>query len=152
GIGLLAGLLASLAAGRLVASLLFEVEAADPVSFLIAIALFLLAAALAMALPARQAARARAWDALRRKTAPDSIPACILPIPSRRRGRTRVGAREHDRAVPAQPGEQPPGGGRTRGPGGRGAPRRPHRGVVRGQPGRPAGPEHPEVRPRPRAA
>jgi predicted permease len=64
-VGLAAGLLGALAAGRLLASLLYGVEASDPVTFASA-ALFLLAVALlASALPALRAARLDPVEVLR---------------------------------------------------------------------------------------
>ncbi len=55
--GVVAGALLALAAGRLVAGFLYGVPAADPVTFVGVIALFVLVAATASLLPARRAAR-----------------------------------------------------------------------------------------------
>jgi predicted permease len=65
GIGLLAGIAGSLAASRLMASMLYKVSVIDPASFGLAIALFLLASGLAMYLPARRAAQVKVWESLR---------------------------------------------------------------------------------------
>lgn len=67
GLGLVLGLAASLAAVRLVASLidLFRVESTDPIAFLGVIALLALVAAAACFLPARRASQVNPIDALR---------------------------------------------------------------------------------------
>lgn len=64
-IGLGIGLLLSLALGRLLGTLLFEVSASDPASFLVAIVVLGTAAAAAGYLPGRRAARVDPIDALR---------------------------------------------------------------------------------------
>ncbi|MGH9479021.1 MAG: FtsX-like permease family protein, partial [Terriglobales bacterium] len=63
--GLIAGVAAALASGRLLASLLFGVRASDPAVIAAVCALLLLMAAAACAIPARQAARTSPLAALR---------------------------------------------------------------------------------------
>jgi ABC-type antimicrobial peptide transport system permease subunit len=63
--GLAAGLLASLAAMRALASLLYGVSAADPPTFLATAGVLLSISALASAIPARRAARVDPMAALR---------------------------------------------------------------------------------------
>jgi predicted permease len=63
--GAAAGILAAIAAGRLVSSMLFEVSVADPTAMGAAIAIVTAAAALAAYLPARRAARVDPMVALR---------------------------------------------------------------------------------------
>jgi predicted permease len=65
GIGLAIGIPAALAGGRLVASMLFGLKPADPMTILAALALLLLVAAFAGYLPARRAARVDPMAALR---------------------------------------------------------------------------------------
>jgi ABC-type antimicrobial peptide transport system permease subunit len=65
GIGLAIGIPAALAGGRLVASMLFRLKPADPMTILAALALLLLVAAFAGYLPARRAARVDPMAALR---------------------------------------------------------------------------------------
>lgn len=60
-----AGVLTAVGATRLMTSLLFEVRALDPVTFLAAPLLLALVAALACYLPARRAGRLDPMDALR---------------------------------------------------------------------------------------
>lgn len=64
-LGLGAGVLTAVGATRLMTSLLFEVRALDPVTFLAAPLLLALVAALACYLPARRAGRLDPMDALR---------------------------------------------------------------------------------------
>ena len=64
-LGIVAGTVATIAVTRLIASRLFGVGAADPVTMAIGIMLVILAAALAAALPARRAARVDPMVALR---------------------------------------------------------------------------------------
>jgi ABC-type antimicrobial peptide transport system permease subunit len=64
-IGMALGLGASLAAGRLVASLLFRVQPRDPLSLAGAVLVLSAATALAAYLPARRAARLHPMTALR---------------------------------------------------------------------------------------
>jgi ABC-type antimicrobial peptide transport system permease subunit len=64
-VGIAAGALATVGVTRLIASRLFGVGAADPVTMAIGIMLVVLAAALAAALPARRAARVDPMVALR---------------------------------------------------------------------------------------
>ncbi len=63
--GVVAGVIASLAAGRFVASMLYEVEANDPATFIGVITLLSAIGALATWLPARRAARIDPVEALR---------------------------------------------------------------------------------------
>lgn len=65
GIGLVAGLAAALASGRLIAALLFNVSPADPASIAIAAAFLALVTVLAGLIPARRAARVDPMVALR---------------------------------------------------------------------------------------
>ena len=65
GAGVVVGVLAALAAGRLVESLLFEAQAGDPAAFASAVALMLLAALAALARPAIRAATVKPIEALR---------------------------------------------------------------------------------------
>jgi predicted permease len=64
-LGIVAGTVATIAVTRLIASRLFGVGAADPVTMAIGIMLVILAAALAAALPARRAARVDPMVAMR---------------------------------------------------------------------------------------
>jgi putative ABC transport system permease protein len=64
-IGITIGLFGALAAGRVLASLLYGVSAADPLTFAIVALLFLAVAALASWIPARRAARLDPAVALR---------------------------------------------------------------------------------------
>jgi putative ABC transport system permease protein len=64
-VGLIAGLLGALAAGRLIRSQLYEVSATDPLVLGVAILLLALAAGLACWLPARRAAKVDPLHALR---------------------------------------------------------------------------------------
>jgi putative ABC transport system permease protein len=64
-LGVVLGTAGALAAGRLLASLLFQVTAGDPPSLILAALVLLLAAALASLLPAIRAARADPNAALR---------------------------------------------------------------------------------------
>ncbi|HLW54601.1 MAG TPA: ABC transporter permease [Candidatus Angelobacter sp.] len=64
-LGCALGVLGSLAASRLVSSFLFEVSATDPIIYLSAVAIMMLLALLASALPATRAASAEPVDALR---------------------------------------------------------------------------------------
>ena len=64
-LGLAAGVAGSFALSRFLKSLLYAVDAADPLSFVIAIALLLLVAALACWIPSRRAARIDPVTALR---------------------------------------------------------------------------------------
>ena len=64
-LGLVAGVAGALAAGRLLASLLFEVSARDPLVIGGVTALLALVALAACYLPARRAARISPLDALR---------------------------------------------------------------------------------------
>jgi ABC-type antimicrobial peptide transport system permease subunit len=63
--GLAAGAVAALAMGRLMASLLFQVSAHDPLAFIAATAVLLLVSAAACLIPARRATRVNPIDALR---------------------------------------------------------------------------------------
>jgi putative ABC transport system permease protein len=65
GIGIVIGLIASLAATRLMTSLLFQTSATDPLTFLISAAIFLLVAFVASYVPARRATRIDPTSALR---------------------------------------------------------------------------------------
>lgn len=65
GIGLTAGVGGALALGRVLGSFLFEVRAADPLTFVLAAALLLLVAAAASYVPARRAATVDPMTALR---------------------------------------------------------------------------------------
>jgi putative ABC transport system permease protein len=65
GIGIVLGLIASLAATRLMTSLLFETSATDPLTFLASAALFVMVALLASYVPARRATRIDPTAALR---------------------------------------------------------------------------------------
>ncbi|HEX4168241.1 MAG TPA: hypothetical protein VHZ55_22475 [Bryobacteraceae bacterium] len=64
-IGLAVGLAASIAAGRLLRSLLFGMNTVDPVSFLGVATLFMFVSLLAAYVPARQATRVDPMLALR---------------------------------------------------------------------------------------
>jgi putative ABC transport system permease protein len=64
-VGLGAGLLLSLATGRLVSSKLYEVSGSDPLTFVTASAVLAAAALVACALPARRAAKIDPMEALR---------------------------------------------------------------------------------------
>lgn len=64
-VGVVLGLLAALGASRLVASLLYNVSAVDPVAFVGVPALLVGVAALAVYLPARRASRAEPMQALK---------------------------------------------------------------------------------------
>lgn len=63
--GLIVGLLLSLAAGRLIGSLLYGVRPVDPVSIIVTVALLGAASLLAGYVPARRAARIDPMVALR---------------------------------------------------------------------------------------
>jgi putative ABC transport system permease protein len=63
--GLAIGTVAALALTRLISSLLFQVSAADPVSYAASAVLFAAVAALASYLPARRATRVDPIEALR---------------------------------------------------------------------------------------
>jgi putative ABC transport system permease protein len=63
--GILVGLVASFVLTRLMASLLFQTSATDPITFVASAALFAVAAMLASYLPARRAMRINPTDALR---------------------------------------------------------------------------------------
>ena len=63
--GCILGVLGSLAASRLVSSFLFEVSATDPFIYVTGIAVMILMALVASALPAARAASADPIDALR---------------------------------------------------------------------------------------
>jgi predicted permease len=63
--GMLVGVLAALAAGSLIASMLFGVRKTDPLTFLLVLAILLAAAVLACYLPARRASRVDPMVALR---------------------------------------------------------------------------------------
>ena len=65
GIGIVLGLIASLAATRLMTSLLFETSATDPLTFLASAALFVMVALIASYVPARRATRIDPTAALR---------------------------------------------------------------------------------------
>ena len=65
GIGIVIGLIASLAATRLMTSLLFQTSATDPLTFLTSAAIFLLVAFVASYVPARRATRIDPTTALR---------------------------------------------------------------------------------------
>ncbi len=65
GAGILIGLAASLAATRLMSSLLYQTSATDPVTLLLSAVLFLAVAAIASYVPARRATRIDPTDALR---------------------------------------------------------------------------------------
>ena len=64
-VGLACGLGVSLALGRMVSTLLFEVDAADPATLALASAVFAVVALAVIALPARRASRVEPLDALR---------------------------------------------------------------------------------------
>jgi putative ABC transport system permease protein len=64
-VGLAFGVGVSLALGRMVSTLLFEVDAADPATFALASAVFAVVALAVIALPARRASRVEPLDALR---------------------------------------------------------------------------------------
>ncbi len=64
-VGLACGVGVSLALGRMVSALLFEVDAADPATFALASAAFAVVALAVIALPARRASRIEPLDALR---------------------------------------------------------------------------------------
>jgi len=65
GVGIGAGIVASLAASKLMESMLYKVSSVDPAAFLSAIVLFPLAAAAAIYVPARRAARLDVLEDLR---------------------------------------------------------------------------------------
>jgi putative ABC transport system permease protein len=65
GYGIGAGLLISMAITRFMASLLFEVQPYDPLTFIGVSLLFALIAALAAYVPARRATKVDPWNALR---------------------------------------------------------------------------------------
>ena len=65
GLGLVLGIPASLALGKLVRRGLYGVEAADPATIAVAVAAMLVAAAIAGCIPARRAARVDPMVALR---------------------------------------------------------------------------------------
>ncbi len=65
GVGAAIGLIAALALGRLMSSLLFGVSPLDPVAYAAAIAVTLAAAALATYVPARRAATIDPMETLR---------------------------------------------------------------------------------------
>jgi putative ABC transport system permease protein len=65
GVGLVIGILGTLAVGRLLASLLFDVKPGDPISLIIAGAILVAVAALASFIPALRAAQADPMTALR---------------------------------------------------------------------------------------
>jgi putative ABC transport system permease protein len=64
-VGCILGVLGSLAVSRLVSSFLFDVSATDPMIYLAAVAVMMLMALLASALPATRAASADPIQALR---------------------------------------------------------------------------------------
>ena len=64
-IGAVVGLIASIAASRVLASLLFNVKAADPITFGSVVVVLALVAAIASWLPARRAARVDPLIAMR---------------------------------------------------------------------------------------
>jgi ABC-type antimicrobial peptide transport system permease subunit len=65
GIGVVLGLAGALAVGRVAASLLFELEPTDPLTFVAVAAVMLACAALACWLPARRATRVDPVEVLR---------------------------------------------------------------------------------------
>jgi ABC-type antimicrobial peptide transport system permease subunit len=65
GIGLVAGLAAAAAASRVLASMLFDVGSADPITFLFVTGVLVAAALFASYLPARRAAHVDPMEALR---------------------------------------------------------------------------------------
>jgi len=65
GIGLVAGLIAAAAASRVLASMLFDVGSADPITFVSVTGVLVAAALFASYLPARRAAHVDPMEALR---------------------------------------------------------------------------------------
>ena len=66
-IGLVLGVVAALAVGRLLESLLFDVKPADPLTLAGAAVVFALVALLACLIPARRAGRVELMEALRQE-------------------------------------------------------------------------------------
>ncbi|HMC55263.1 MAG TPA: FtsX-like permease family protein, partial [Gemmatimonadaceae bacterium] len=64
-VGIVVGVAGALAATRVIASMLFDVSATDPVAFGGVVGLLVLVALLASWVPARRASRAQAMDVMR---------------------------------------------------------------------------------------